>query len=120
MSKKIHKSEDKLQGDWEGSYTAMASYGTFTGKAKIQFSNTNFEIVYYDGQTIRSGAKGTFKTKDGFVLLCGTQKKETGKAWNNARSDFKFAFEIKNEDLFLEATDHRGINSKIKAHKKKK
>lgn len=119
MAKNRHKSDKTLQGQWEGSYTAMASYGTFSGKAKVQFSDADFEIIYYDGSNIRSGAKGTFKTRDGYVLLRGTQERFTGRAWNKARNDFKFAFEVDDENLLMEATDHLGVNKKIKVYKKK-
>lgn len=51
---------DFLEGNWQGSYIAKASYGTFCDKLQLNFFKNEFEITYFDNEKIRSNAKGFF------------------------------------------------------------
>lgn len=109
----MNATNDFLQGEWQGRYTAKTSAGTFHDKVDLQLFGERFEITYYDGEAIRSAAKGRFLISANKISFHSEAERLGASQWNHVASKFDFAFNRDGDNIHLQATDHFGVEKII-------
>lgn len=109
---------DFPQGCWQGTYTAKTPGGSFHDKIDLKLAGEQFEITYYDKQTVRSAAKGSFLLSANKITFHSIAERFGSAPWHHVASSFTFTLKQDGDSLHLQATDHLGVEKTIQISRK--